>query len=135
MSEELLTVEELADRLKVPAPWIYQRTRCRGRDRLPHMFVALLPARTGYMFSLVFGSYFSEEYLDFSSGSTFGFCESGAMPFHKQSCWICPSIRRRNDKAFQQGFVFNKSCAAIFHCLLENVRSAGVDEKRTTFRA
>lgn len=37
MSEELLTVRELADRLKVPASWIYQRTRCRGRDRLPHI--------------------------------------------------------------------------------------------------
>jgi excisionase family DNA binding protein len=37
MNEELLTVEELADRLKVPASWIYQRTRCRGRDRLPHI--------------------------------------------------------------------------------------------------
>jgi excisionase family DNA binding protein len=37
MNEELLTVEELADRLKVPASWIYQRTRCRSRDRLPHI--------------------------------------------------------------------------------------------------
>ncbi len=37
MNEELLTVRELADRLKVPASWIYQRTRCRGRDRLPHI--------------------------------------------------------------------------------------------------
>jgi len=37
LSEELLTVRELADRLKVPASWIYQRTRCLGRDRLPHI--------------------------------------------------------------------------------------------------
>jgi len=37
MNEELLTVEELADRLKVPASWIYQRTRRRGCDRLPHI--------------------------------------------------------------------------------------------------
>jgi len=37
MSEELLTVRELAEPLKVPASWIYQRTRCRGRDRLPHI--------------------------------------------------------------------------------------------------
>ena len=37
MNDELLTVEELADRLKVPASWIYQRTRCRGHDRLPHI--------------------------------------------------------------------------------------------------
>ena len=37
MSEEFLTVEELADRLKVPASWIYQRTRCPEGDRLPHI--------------------------------------------------------------------------------------------------
>ncbi len=37
MNEELLTVPELADRLKVPVSWIYQRTRGRGRDRLPHL--------------------------------------------------------------------------------------------------
>ena len=36
MNEELLTVIELADRLKVPASWVYQRTRGR-RDRLPHI--------------------------------------------------------------------------------------------------
>ena len=35
MSEELLTVEELAHRLKVPASWVYQHTRSRGRQRLP----------------------------------------------------------------------------------------------------
>ena len=37
MNEELLTVGELADRLRVRASWIYQRTRVRGRDRLPHL--------------------------------------------------------------------------------------------------
>jgi excisionase family DNA binding protein len=37
MNEELLTVEELADLLKVPATWIYQRTRCRSSERLPHI--------------------------------------------------------------------------------------------------
>ena len=37
MNEELLTVGELADRLRVNASWIYQRTRGRGRDRLPHL--------------------------------------------------------------------------------------------------
>ena len=37
MNEDLLTVEELADRLKVPSSWIYRRTRCRSRDRLPHI--------------------------------------------------------------------------------------------------
>ncbi len=37
MNEELLTVGELANLLKVPASWIYQRTRCRKPDRLPHL--------------------------------------------------------------------------------------------------
>ena len=37
--DELLTVEELAQLLKVPKSWIYQRTRLRGRDRLPHIKV------------------------------------------------------------------------------------------------
>jgi len=37
MNEALLTVNELASLLKVPASWIYQRTRGRGRDRLPHL--------------------------------------------------------------------------------------------------
>ena len=37
MNNELLTVEELADRLKVPASWIYRQTRSRGRNRLPHL--------------------------------------------------------------------------------------------------
>ena len=34
--EELLTVDELASRLKVPKSWIYERTRRRGKDQLPH---------------------------------------------------------------------------------------------------
>ena len=37
MNGDLLTVGELADRLRVNASWIYQRTRGRGRDRLPHL--------------------------------------------------------------------------------------------------
>ncbi len=37
MDRELLTVDELAALLKVPRSWIYQRTRARGRDRLPHI--------------------------------------------------------------------------------------------------
>ncbi len=37
MDQELLTVDELAARLKVPRSWIYQRTRLRGPDRLPHV--------------------------------------------------------------------------------------------------
>jgi excisionase family DNA binding protein len=35
VSEDLLTVQELAHRLKVPASWVYQHTRARGRQRLP----------------------------------------------------------------------------------------------------
>jgi len=37
MGTELITVEEMAARLKVPLSWVYQRTRSRGRDRLPHI--------------------------------------------------------------------------------------------------
>lgn len=33
--EKLLTVQELAALLHVPASWIYERTRRRGVDRLP----------------------------------------------------------------------------------------------------
>ena len=33
--EQLLTVEELADLLKVPPTWIYSRTRARSVNRLP----------------------------------------------------------------------------------------------------
>ncbi|TAM79750.1 MAG: DNA-binding protein [Acidobacteria bacterium] len=35
--EKLLTVRELADRLSVPASWIYERTRRRGISRIPHL--------------------------------------------------------------------------------------------------
>ena len=34
---ELLTVKELAEWLKVPRSWVYERTRRRGRDQLPHI--------------------------------------------------------------------------------------------------
>ncbi len=37
MEQELLTVEELAGLLKVPRSWVYQKTRGRGLDRLPHI--------------------------------------------------------------------------------------------------
>ena len=37
MEPELLTVDELATLFRVPPSWVYQRTRCRGRDRLPHI--------------------------------------------------------------------------------------------------
>ena len=33
--DELLTVDELAEWLKVPPSWIYERTRRRGAERLP----------------------------------------------------------------------------------------------------
>jgi len=32
---ELLTVGEVAERLKVPTSWVYERTRKRSSDRLP----------------------------------------------------------------------------------------------------
>ena len=33
--DELLTVDEVAEWLKVPPSWIYERTRRRGAERLP----------------------------------------------------------------------------------------------------
>ncbi len=33
----LLTVHELAHLLNVPASWVYERTRRRGAERLPHI--------------------------------------------------------------------------------------------------
>jgi excisionase family DNA binding protein len=33
--EGILTPQELADRLKVPVSWIYEKTRSRSRDPLP----------------------------------------------------------------------------------------------------
>lgn len=35
--ERLLTVGEVADLLQVGPSWIYERTRRRGADRLPHI--------------------------------------------------------------------------------------------------
>ena len=35
--DEMLTVAEVATWLKVSRSWIYERTRARGPDRLPHM--------------------------------------------------------------------------------------------------
>lgn len=35
--DRLLTVEELAERLKVPKSWVYERTRRRDLERLPHV--------------------------------------------------------------------------------------------------
>ena len=35
--DDLLTVDEVAHLLKVPKSWVYERTRGRGADRLPHI--------------------------------------------------------------------------------------------------
>jgi len=35
----LLTVHEVAELLKVPVSWVYERTRRRGTERLPHLKV------------------------------------------------------------------------------------------------
>ncbi len=34
---ELLTVSEIAQALKVPVSWIYERSRRRGSERIPHI--------------------------------------------------------------------------------------------------
>jgi len=34
---ELLTVDEIAALLKVPTSWVYDRTRQRGAERIPHV--------------------------------------------------------------------------------------------------
>jgi excisionase family DNA binding protein len=36
-SETLLTAPEVAKLLRVPVSWVYERTRRRGIDRLPHL--------------------------------------------------------------------------------------------------
>jgi excisionase family DNA binding protein len=36
LRDELLTVVEVAQLLKVPVSWVYERTRRRNRDRMPH---------------------------------------------------------------------------------------------------
>ena len=35
--DELLTVAEVAGLLKVPVSWVYERTRRRGVERIPHL--------------------------------------------------------------------------------------------------
>jgi len=37
--EALLTVHEVAQLLKVPVSWVYERTRRRGAEQLPHIKV------------------------------------------------------------------------------------------------
>ncbi|MGA2989875.1 MAG: helix-turn-helix domain-containing protein [Candidatus Korobacteraceae bacterium] len=34
---QLLTVSEIAEALKVPVSWVYERTRRRGAERMPHI--------------------------------------------------------------------------------------------------
>jgi excisionase family DNA binding protein len=36
-AEPLLTVHEVAEFLRVSPSWVYERTRRRGKDRLPHV--------------------------------------------------------------------------------------------------
>jgi excisionase family DNA binding protein len=36
-ADELMTVAEIAALLKVPVSWVYERTRRRGIERLPHV--------------------------------------------------------------------------------------------------
>jgi excisionase family DNA binding protein len=34
---QLLTVSEIAETLKVPVSWVYERTRRRGAEKMPHI--------------------------------------------------------------------------------------------------
>jgi excisionase family DNA binding protein len=36
-AERLLTVHEVAELLRVPVSWVYERTRRRGSERIPHL--------------------------------------------------------------------------------------------------
>ena len=36
-TQELFTVNEIAAILKVPVSWVYERTRRRGSERIPHL--------------------------------------------------------------------------------------------------
>ena len=36
-AEALLTVHEVAELLRVPVSWVYERTRRRGSEQLPHL--------------------------------------------------------------------------------------------------
>ena len=36
-NSDLMTVAEIAGLLHVPVSWVYERTRRRGRDRIPHV--------------------------------------------------------------------------------------------------
>jgi excisionase family DNA binding protein len=39
MTEQLLTVKELAERLKTPVSWVYGKTRKKGGDAIPNIRV------------------------------------------------------------------------------------------------
>ena len=39
MTEQLLTVKELAERLKIPVSWVYGKTRKKGGDAIPNIRV------------------------------------------------------------------------------------------------
>jgi excisionase family DNA binding protein len=34
---QLMTVSEIAEALRVPESWVYERTRRRGSERMPHI--------------------------------------------------------------------------------------------------
>lgn len=36
-AERLLTVQEVAELLRLPVSWVYERTRWQGNQQLPHM--------------------------------------------------------------------------------------------------
>ncbi len=37
MDRDLLTIDELAEKLRVPKSWIYSRTRIKGPDAVPRL--------------------------------------------------------------------------------------------------
>jgi excisionase family DNA binding protein len=37
LNGELLTIREVSQSLKVPVSWVYERTRRRGIERMPHI--------------------------------------------------------------------------------------------------
>ncbi len=37
MTPNLLTVDELSEKLRVPKSWVYSRTRQKGADRMPFL--------------------------------------------------------------------------------------------------
>jgi excisionase family DNA binding protein len=39
MNQDLMTMDEMAERLKVPKSWLYSRTRETGKDAIPRVMV------------------------------------------------------------------------------------------------